>query len=72
MWDSLVRLPRDTPEKLAFMLDSLVRVSQQQRWKNQKHNSFFVCHCLGAWEPGAGGQDMEDVGDTSEGQTADT
>ena len=29
MLDSFVRVPRDTPEKLAFMLDSTVRVSQQ-------------------------------------------
>ena len=51
-------VPRGTLEKLASMLDSLVRVSQQQRWKNHK-NTFFVCHCLGAWEPGTGGQDVE-------------
>ena len=29
-------VPRDTPRKQSFMLDSLVRVSQQQRWKNHK------------------------------------
>ena len=33
-------VPRDTPEKLAHMLDSSVRVSQQQRRKNQKTNVF--------------------------------
>ena len=37
MLDSSVCVPRDTPEKLAFMLDSLVRVPQQQRWKNLKN-----------------------------------
>ena len=32
-------VPRDTPEKLSFMKDSLVRASQQQRWKNQDTDS---------------------------------
>ena len=50
MLDSLVWLSRDTQEKLAHMLHSLVRVSQQQRWMNQKTLGFFVCHCLGAWD----------------------
>ena len=36
------------------MLDSLVRVSQQQLWKTQK--KYFVCHSLGArdWWSGRG------------------
>ena len=43
-----VAASRDTPEKLAHMLDPLVRVTQQQRWKNQTQKlCFFVCHWSG-------------------------
>ena len=36
---------------------SMVRVSQQQRRKNQKHNSLFLS--VTVWEPGTGGQDVK-------------
>ena len=59
-----MRLPRnlhtcfdsDTAEKLAFMLDSLVRVSQQQRWKSRKKTALMF---VSVWEPGTGGQEVE-------------
>ena len=41
-------MPRDTPDKLAFMLDSLVRVSQQQRWKNQRNKLVFCLSMSGS------------------------
>ena len=47
---------RDTTEKLAHILDSSVRVSHRLRLEKFK-TRFFVCHCLGAWEPGTCGHD---------------
>ena len=42
-------VPRDTPEKPAFMLHSLVRVVQQKRWKKKKKT--FLCVSL-TWSLG--------------------
>ena len=54
-----------TPEKLACVSSSLIRGTQQQRWRNDKKNS-FVCHCLGASDSWSG------RGNTSLGRTHGT
>ena len=46
--DSRARVPRDTPEKLAFMLDfgpCFVTATMEETKKTR----FSVCHRLGAW-----------------------
>ena len=50
---------------LSRRVDSLVRVSQQQRWKTRKYSLL----CLGAWEPGTG---VAGRGNTSVGKTHET
>ena len=49
---------RDTPEKLSHMLDSLVRVSQQERWG--KFKTLFLS--VTVWEPGRLGTCGQDKG----------
>ena len=49
-FDSLVRVPRDTPEKIPHRLASWsVFCSSTDQRITKKTNSFSVCHCLGAW-----------------------
>ena len=58
-------------DRRVFMLGSLVRVSQQQRWKNQK-KLVFLSHCLGAWDWWSGRGDTEDTSARRTHETTET